>query len=90
MSDKKIDGLISEDGENHAVSMFLAMYGNESGVTIARMQAHLENCGFRDCAPEWVAKEEGYLTITRAREWIRHLFELERMPAEALRPRIAS
>lgn len=90
MSDKNIDGLIDENGHNRAVSMFLAMYGNESEVSIGRMQAHLENCGFRGCAPDWVALEKGVLTIARAREWIRHLFELERMQAEAPRPRIAS
>lgn len=90
MSDKKLDGLVDESGENRAVSMFLAMYGTEAEVSIARMQTHLENCGFRDCAPGWVAEEEGLLTITRAREWIRHLFQLERLPTEALRSRIAS
>lgn len=77
MRKKAIDNLIDDTGQNRAVCMFLALYGNETEVSVARMQAHLEDCGFGNCSPEWVATEQGILKITRAREWIRHLFELE-------------
>lgn len=75
--------LIDENGDNRAVQLFLAMYGNEDDVSIARMQLHLERYGFGCYLPDWVETEKGVLTITRAREWIRHLFLLEK--AEALK-----
>lgn len=78
--------LIDDNGDNRAVHMFLAMYGNEDDVSVARMQIHLENYGFGGCSPDWAKTEKGVLTITRAREWIRHLFLIE--TAEALKPKV--
>lgn len=88
MHNEAIRYLIDENGNNHAVSMFLALFANENNVSIARMHAHLENCGFINCSPRWVETEKGVLTITLAREWIRHLFNLE--TSAAFRPEAGS
>ena len=78
MNNEAASNLTDDNGDNRAVHMFLAMYGNENDVSIERMRTHLENYGFIDCLPEWVANEKGTLTLNRAQEWLRHLFDLEK------------
>lgn len=70
--------LLDDDGENRAVRAFLMVFGSP-GLTVGMMRNHMEDCGWKDCWPDWVTEShaDAHLTKAGAQLWLRHLFWLE-------------